>query len=313
VKGRLGDKGAQAADPLVSVVLPTFNRAQTLPRAIRSILAQDYENLEVLVVDDGSTDDTADVMAQFDDPRVRYLPQAANRGASRARNAGLRECRGEYIAFQDSDDEWLAGKLRRQVELAQSAGPGPVTVFHPKVMYGRDAQGVYGPYRVCCLPMFEAGSLPDFRRAVHEINIISPQALLINRAALEAVGPFDQRLVNNNDWAFAIDLIYRTRVLYIEDPLVMTYLQNDSISKIKRSGARSQLLIMRKLRRCGDVAPAVMGAHLCRIGWGLTKLGNPRLGRRVIARGLRLQPASLRNWARFAVTQAHVILGRGRR
>jgi len=300
------------SEPLVSVILPTFNRAETLVRAIQSVLNQDYRNLEVLVVDDGSTDNTAEVMRRIDDPRVRYIPLASNRGASRARNEGLRLARGDLIAFQDSDDEWLGGKLARQVAAALEAGPEAVTVFHPKIMYGRDDRGRYGPYRVCCLPAFETET-PDFRRMVHEINIISPQALLINRAALEKIGPFDERLVNNNDWAFAIDLVYNTKIVYMDDPLVMTYLQSNSISRIKRGGARSQLLIMRKLRRCGDVLPSVMGAHLGRIGWGLTKLGNPRLGRRVLMRGLALQPSSWRNWARLMVTQAHVLAGRGRR
>jgi glycosyltransferase involved in cell wall biosynthesis len=297
----------------VSVILPSYNRAQTLRRAVSSVLQQDYQHLEVLVMDDGSTDNTAEVMAAIADPRVRYVRLEKNGGASRARNAGLALAQGEMIAFQDSDDEWLAGKLRAQVDAAIAAGPGPVTVFHPKIMLGRDSWGVYGPNRVCMLPEIEPDSQPDFRQLVHELNIISPQALLINRAALEVVGPFDTRLVNNNDWAFAIDLVYNTKVVFLIEPLVMTYLQSDSIMRLKRKGARSQLLIMRKLRRYGDVRPTVMAAHLGRIGWGLTKLGNPRLGRRLLRRALSLDVGNLRNWARLAVTQGHILASKGRR
>jgi glycosyltransferase involved in cell wall biosynthesis len=298
---------------LVSVILPTFNRGRTLRRAVDSILNQSYGHLEVLVMDDGSTDGTAEVMAGITDPRVRYVPLALNRGASRARNAGLALARGEFIAFQDSDDEWLAGKLERQVTAAREAGAGPVTVFHTKIMYGRDDRGQYGPHRVCCLPVIEAAETQNFRRLVQEINIISPQALLITRAALAVVGPFDERLVNNNDWAFAIDLVYNTKVIFIDEPLVMTYLQNDSISTLKRGGARSQIRIMQKLARYPDMRRDIMGAHLGRIGWGITKLGNPRLARRLLCRALRLQPTNLKNWARLAVTQARIWTGHYRR
>ena len=129
------------AGPLVSVILPTFNRAATLPRAIMSVLDQSYRNLELLIVDDGSRDNTAEVVAGIRDPRLRYNPLEVNGGASSARNAGLREAKSDFIAFKDSADEWLAGKLEKQVRAAQAAGEAAVTVFHPKLLYGRDDVG----------------------------------------------------------------------------------------------------------------------------------------------------------------------------
>lgn len=103
------------APPRVSVVIPTFNRGALVVNAVRSALSQDYEALEVIVVDDGSTDDTASRIQPFD-ARVRYVRQE-NRGVSAARNRGFREARGELIAFLDSDDEMLPGRLSRQVAL----------------------------------------------------------------------------------------------------------------------------------------------------------------------------------------------------
>jgi len=103
---------------LVSVIMPAYNVAWCVGRAVDSALAQDIREREVIVVDDGSTDDTAQVLAGYGDA-IRVLHQE-NRGMSAARNAGIRAARGDYIAFLDSDDWWLPGKLSRQVELMRS-------------------------------------------------------------------------------------------------------------------------------------------------------------------------------------------------
>ena len=103
------------AAPLVSVVIPTHNRAHVVARAIRSALAQTVSDLEVLVVDDGSTDNTSEVVKAFGDARLRFLALTRNAGVSCARNRGIQAARGGLVAFLDSDDEWLPGKLERQL------------------------------------------------------------------------------------------------------------------------------------------------------------------------------------------------------
>ncbi|MEE2861794.1 MAG: glycosyltransferase [Pseudomonadota bacterium] len=120
---------AQDATPLVSVVLPTYNRAATLGRAVDSVLAQSYSHLELLLVDDGSTDGTAEYAASLSDSRLRYLRQAQNRGVAAARNRGLAAARGQLIAFIDSDDAWMPEKLARQVAQMQAA-PGRIGLIY---------------------------------------------------------------------------------------------------------------------------------------------------------------------------------------
>ena len=100
---------------LVSVVIPTYNRATELPSAIESVLGQTYPSVEVIIVDDGSTDGT-EALIQTRFPRVRYLRQS-NRGPAAARNAGIKAASGPYIAFLDSDDRWMPQKLERQIGL----------------------------------------------------------------------------------------------------------------------------------------------------------------------------------------------------
>jgi glycosyltransferase involved in cell wall biosynthesis len=109
--------GSTGADwPLVSVILPTYNRAPYLPTSIESVLTQSYSHFELIIVDDGSKDETGDILKQIVDQRVRCNQLEKNHGEAGARNAGLQMAKGEYIAFIDSDDKWLPGKLLTQVK-----------------------------------------------------------------------------------------------------------------------------------------------------------------------------------------------------
>jgi glycosyltransferase involved in cell wall biosynthesis len=122
-----------ADKPLVSVVIATYNMARYLPLAVRSALDQTYKNIEVLVVDDGSTDDTQDVIGSFlDDHRVRYFTQE-NKGQAAAKNHGVRESKGDYVAFLDADDIWALEKIDLQLPLFLRSET--VGVVHARVLY----------------------------------------------------------------------------------------------------------------------------------------------------------------------------------
>ena len=116
-----------SAAPLVSVILPTYNRADLLPRAVKSVLAQTYPCWELIIWDDGSTDNTTEVVGSYRDERLRYF-RDDNHGVSYARNCAIQTARGEYIAFLDSDDEWRHQKLTAQIE-ALNTHPGIDVLF----------------------------------------------------------------------------------------------------------------------------------------------------------------------------------------
>lgn len=115
--------------PAVSVVLPTYNRAHLLSESIGSVLAQGYSDFEILVVDDGSTDNTREVVAGIDDKRIRYVELTPNRGQASARNVGIKEAKADLIAFQDSDDIWMPEKLGMQVSALRESPPGTGVVY----------------------------------------------------------------------------------------------------------------------------------------------------------------------------------------
>ena len=138
--------------PKVTVILPVYNRSGSLEDSMRSVLNQSFRDLELIVVDDASTEDLRPIVAAVADPRVRYIRQARNGGASVARNAGLAAAKGEYIAFQDSDDLWLPGKLKAQMAMLQAAPADVGVVTGSKVLYGSGPDGSYGVGKVSMRP-----------------------------------------------------------------------------------------------------------------------------------------------------------------
>ncbi|MCX5701520.1 MAG: glycosyltransferase family 2 protein [Candidatus Omnitrophica bacterium] len=102
---------------LVTVVIPTFNRSELLRRAVESCIKQNYRELEIIIVDDASCDNTQEVVNSFGDPRIRYIRHERNSGLSAARNTGIRNANGEFIAFLDDDDEWLPSKIESQIKI----------------------------------------------------------------------------------------------------------------------------------------------------------------------------------------------------
>lgn len=183
-----------APSPRVSVVLPTYNRAHVMGRALRSVLTQDFSDFEVLVVDDASTDDTESVIHSFGDSRVRYLREPRNGGPNAARNRGLREARGEFVAFLDSDDEWLPGKLTRQLarfdELPESVG-AVYTGVETVTSSGESWQFV---------PELR-GHLHASLLANNELHGAS-QSIMIRRSVVQQVGEFDVRYPAIGDYDY---------------------------------------------------------------------------------------------------------------
>ena len=203
----------------MSVVIPTYNRAQMVPRAVRSVLAQDYPDLEVIVVDDGSTDDTADVIDDF--ATVRYIRLGQNRGGAAARNAGVEAGRGEFVAFLDSDDEWLPTKTSRQVQLMlKSPSTGAVYCRHFAHDDATDTRSQRFPplYTGSIRPQLLSGKCPP-----------TVSLFLVRRDALEEVGGFDESLAGFQDTDLWIRLSENWEFDAVDEALVVIH---------RHSGAR---------------------------------------------------------------------------
>jgi hypothetical protein len=236
-------------ETLVSVVLPTFNRAPLLRLAVESVLEQTWSDLEVVIVDDGSTDDTPGLLQELSraDDRVRAFRQA-NGGVSAARNAALAQCRGAFIAFLDSDDAWHCWKLKAQVEiLRQLSGVGMVWSdmnaidTEGRVFCDRYLRKMYKGYqRFADGQLFERTALvrnlaPTFERPLQEAvvswgriyshmllgNLVHTSTVVMTRERAALVGPFDESMKRGGeDYKFHLATTRNGPVAFLDAPTI---------------------------------------------------------------------------------------------
>ncbi|WFU50067.1 glycosyltransferase family 2 protein [Sinorhizobium terangae] len=234
----------------VSIILPTFNRSSTLVGAINSVITQSHKDLELIVVDDGSTEDIEKVVRSIADDRIRYIRRELNGGAAAARNTGLKYAKGDYVAFQDSDDIWLPGKLEKQLALLCSLPAHFGAVTGAKIIYGRDSSFNYGPTRIALAPPPDGRLCPDegqLERLLTE-NRISVQNTLFRHNCMPTLEWFDPCARANEDWEFAIRLVQHTTVYEDIEPVVLGFVSADSISANGRKPIIGRLRILRKNR-----------------------------------------------------------------
>jgi glycosyltransferase involved in cell wall biosynthesis len=212
-------------DAAVSVVIPTYNCARYVAEAVESVLAQTFADFETIVVNDGSTDNTEQVLEPYRD-RILYVAQP-NRGLSAARNAGIRASSGRHIAFLDSDDQWYPSKLARQVEVL-SAHPDYAAVHTDSSAI--DAAGVLRRRAVNPGRQSKNGMVFDEFFANNTcVALIS--SVLITRECLDAVGLFDERYYGCQDWDLFLKVSAAYPIWYIAEPLVKYRLTPNSLSR----------------------------------------------------------------------------------
>jgi glycosyltransferase involved in cell wall biosynthesis len=203
--------------PFLTVVIPVHNRAHLLGRAIRSVQAQTFEDLELLVVDDGSTDRSAEAAAEVEDPRIRVIRLPCRSGVSRARNTGILEARGNLVAFLDSDDEWLPRKLERQVAwLRGHPAPPHILVSCRYIRHDDVTHRVAAPSRPIAtgnpFDQIVAGRAP------------LPSCVVMPRAAVGVVAGLDEGLPAFADYELWLRLAAAgTRFVELDDALVIKH------------------------------------------------------------------------------------------
>lgn len=214
-------------ETMVSIIVPTYNREDVIERALSSILRQTYSSYEVVVVDDGSTDGTQSVVAGLQDSRIRYIALQENRGAAYARNVGIREAKYDYIAFLDSDDEWLPDKLELQMKKMLNSSEQYGMVYCRMQGLSRDGSDTFVcPHQDYVKEILEG----DLFKPLLFQNVIGTPAMIVRRECLEQTGGFKETLHCLEDWELILRIAKRWKIGFVDKILVEIHRSKGSVS-----------------------------------------------------------------------------------
>ncbi len=289
--------------PLVSVVMPTFNRARLLPRAIESVLHQAHANIELLVVDDASSDDTAGVMQRYaDEPRVSYIRRASNGGAAATRNTGLTAAAGEYVAFHDDDDEWLYDRLSAQLRHFEQ---------DPELALTSCAMLRYNSARdQFVFPTPALAQAKDASHALAENLFAFTQTWLAKKECLLALGGFDESLRVWDDWDLMFRLSRTYSVKYTEELGVVSHPSPQGIGADASRRVHDLQIFLDKFRDDGD--DHLMANLHYMLGRFQATQGDWLAASAQSYRALRFVPFKRRHWGLFLGAPLVAILFRRR-
>ena len=221
-------------EPLVSVIIPTYNREKIISDSISSVLNQTYKNFELIIVDDCSIDNTVDVVKKIDDPRIVVLRQPRNMGACAARNRGVDESRGSIIAFQDSDDLWDERKLEWQIsELYKN---------HADITFCAAQRTMNGAIEL--LPEVRGSGFIN-KRKLQTKSMVSTQ-MLVGFSECFKAEKFDERFPRYQDYDLVIRLAEKYKFYYVDEPLVSILVQADSITNDSKKLITARKLLIEK-------------------------------------------------------------------
>lgn len=285
--------------PYISIILPVYNRQHTIAKAIQSVLNQTYEHFELIVVNDASTDRTESVIRSFHDSRIRLFTHDRTKGASAARNTGIRHAKGEWIAFHDSDDEWLQNKLEKQVEIVNLYGnvePSPI-IYTGFYRYNQNGFREYIPSK------FLTDKEGYIINSLLKGNFVTTQTVLLQKDCLEKVGGFDEGLPRFQDWELWLRLAPEHPFILIDEPLVNVYFSRKSISADSSLIVKSYQLIYNKHRALlSKVNPRNASFFLTSYGHNLCLGGYLKDGRAILKYSLSLNPFNLKTLACYTVS-----------
>jgi glycosyltransferase involved in cell wall biosynthesis len=237
---------------------------------MESVLVQSYEDFELIIVDDGSTDETGRLVQTLagKDNRVQYLRHGTNCGQSRARNTGIVASRGSYIAFQDSDDEWLPDKLKRQVDEMRSLPPDVGMVYCLMWRVAPEGREVFRARK------FGPGDADLYRQGLmYAFRGIGIQSCLFRREVFEVCGGFDEQMKALEDMELLIRVARRYRFSCIDEPLLLYYRTPDGVSQDHFRNLGAAQYILEKYRNDIRADRQVLAMQYRRIGKLMKKVG----------------------------------------
>ena len=258
-------------DPMISVIIPTYNRAHIISRSIKSVLCQTYQDFELIIMDDGSTDNTEEIVKYFDDSRIRYIRRKINSGGPVIpTNEGIEAARGEYIAIQDSDDEWLQEKLEKQIKVFEDTTPNVGIVYTDMWRVSEDGKKkkYWRSHRI----MPEDGII--YKQALgYRVAGIGTQTLMIRKACFKKAGLFDERLRMLIDTELLIRMSKYYHFYHIGEPLVNYFMTSKSLVYDNNSLVAARKMILETYFEDIKGNNKLLAKHYRGIGFDLCRSG----------------------------------------
>ncbi|MCR4651618.1 MAG: glycosyltransferase [Lachnospiraceae bacterium] len=228
---------------MISIIMPTYNRASVISIAIESVLNQTYQDFELIIIDDGSTDETPQIINTFTDKRIRFIHNIENRGANYARNIGIKEANGKYLAFLDSDNSFYQDYLQHRIELIENITT-PVISFGQMIMKFMDSSS-------CIWPQINAELLRDrveLQKIMLKENQIDTNTVILSRDIQELQSGFDEKMQRLQDWEFFFRIIRNDNntIIYDDQISIVHNELSDCIGKKDELLWPSRLFIFEK-------------------------------------------------------------------
>lgn len=226
---------------MVSVIIPTYNRADKIRRSIESVLGQSYQDFEIIVVDDASTDDTCHVVKGINDSRIRYLKSDRKIGANGARNIGIQNAKGAYIAFQDSDDVWRKDKLKKQMDMFREREDLAI-VYSRYLLHYANGETVFVPDKAHPNELLQE----KLMYTLAKYNVVGTPTMVVKKECFSTYGLFDVELERSQDWEINIKFVQHYRYGFLDEALLDAYFSKNSITNTVRNIWNSVSVIVKK-------------------------------------------------------------------
>lgn len=233
---------------LISVIMPTYNRGYIISIAIESILKQTYKNLELIIIDDCSTDNTEEIISRYNDNRLKYIRLNEKKGSNYARNVGIEESKGDYITFQDSDDYSFPERIEIEYNTLKAENVDLVfSSFYKVQANGNEREVIDDKDNKIKKKLFPKKKVKteDVLNVLLYKNIITTQ-VLFGKKELFMQERFDNDITRFQDWDLMIRIAQKYKVFHIEKPLLYLFIQKDSITKSNKKGYESLEIIYKK-------------------------------------------------------------------
>jgi glycosyltransferase involved in cell wall biosynthesis len=311
--GKSSKKPVMEEFPLVSIIIPVYNSAAYLEDALRSALEQDYENKEIIVVDDGSTDSTPTILRRFED-RVTILSQS-NAGPGVARNRGLKHAKGTYIAFLDADDWWMPEKLRWQVEYLEQH-PEVGAVYSRWIRWYPDAAGNFSypsmsPLVRCPLIVpDDSGSI--YTRLLFECCLLT-STVVLRGSVVKEVGLFNEALLRGQDYDYWLRLSRVSQIHKLDHELALYRIHEDNIAQKYPDRNYELIVVENSVSRWGLASPdgttvstKKLQQHLSQLcfsfGYWHSRCGTPSIAQDAFRKCIHYNPVHLKGWIYFVLS-----------